>query len=238
MSARDYGFQEMGLPDIERRVANMIRIGRISAVDLPNKSVRVQSGNLESAWLRWPAGRAGGGKRRWDAPEVGEQVVMLSPTGDMSQAVVVPGLYQDSFDAPSSDANVDMAVYGDGAVFQYDRGTHTLTVDLGGSSVIVNRSQMVLTVGASALTITPSGSTLQTPLLTVDSPISTFTGLVSCAALQMTGAGGGAATLSGNVNIEGNVTTTGSLINNGKDVGGTHGHTNVQPGSGVSGGVA
>ena len=234
MSARSDGIHELSLPDIERRVANMIRYGTVLAVDLPNKRVRVKSGNIETAWLPWPAGRAGAGKRRWDAPEVGEQVVMLSPTGDMSQAAIIPGLYQDAHDAPSSDAADDMAEYGDGTVIGYNRSTHTLRADLGDSSLVMNRNQIVLTVGGSVLTITASGTTLATPQLTVNSPQSTFSGAVQCASLAVTGAGGSGATITGNVSINGKVTSTGTLTNNGINVGSTHRHSGVQSGGSLT----
>lgn len=241
MSAREEGIHQLSLPDIERRVANMIRYGKIMAVDLPGKRVRVKSGNIESDWLRWPAGRAGAGKRRWDPPEVGEQVVMLAPTGDLSQATFIPGLYQDDYDAPSSDAKEDLAEYDDGTVIGYNRETHTLTVNLGDSSLVMTREQFVLTVGASVLTITPDGTTLATPALTVNATLSTFngnatvTGILTCAALAMTGAGGGAATLNGNLTVNGNVATTGTLTNNSKNVGSTHTHGGVSAGGGTSG---
>lgn len=55
-------------------------------------------------------------------------------------------------------------------------------------------------------------------------------------AITNTGGGGGAtATITGPVNINGDVTTTGNLTNNGKSVGSTLKVSGVQPGSGTSG---
>lgn len=220
MTATAEGLHQLSVPDIERRVANMIRLGKITHVDLAAKRVRVQSGNLQSGWLPWPAGRAGQGKRRWDPPEVGEQVVMLSPSGDMTQAAIIPGLYQTSHDAPSADANQDLAEYSDGTVIGYNRSSHTLTIDLGDCSVVANRTQVVITVGGSVLTITGSGTTLETPALTVDAPNSTFTGNVSVGG-QLTysgglaGSGGSGATITGNVTVNGNISNTGNITSGG-----------------------
>lgn len=167
MSAREDGLQQLSLPDMERRLANTVRYGTVLAVDLPNKRVRVKSGDIESTWLPWPAGRAGAGKRRWDPPEVGEQVAMLAPGGDLRQAMVIPGLYQDAHDAPSADANEDLVEYSDGTVIGYNRSTHTLTANLGDSSLVMTRAAVTTTIGstsivanASSITLSAGGSTI------------------------------------------------------------------------------
>jgi phage baseplate assembly protein V len=235
VTARAEGIEELALPELERRVAGMVRVGTVMAVDLAAKKVRIKSGDLESAWVRWPAGRAGTGKRRWDAPEVGEQVVMVSPCGDMRQALVLPGIYQDAHDAPTTDGNKDHVTYGDGTVIEYDRGTHTLVANLGQSQILADRTKIELTIGATKLTLTAGGSTLETPQLTVDAPTSTFTGAVTVQGPfayhgGMTGSGGSGASVQGPVAVTG-----GSVTHNGKNIGSTHTHSGVQGGGGTSG---
>lgn len=227
MTARDEGIRDLALPDMERRIANMVRDGVIVAVDLPNKSVRVESGDITTAWLKWPAGRAGPGKRRWDPPEVGEQVTMISPSGDLRQARVIPGLYQDDYDAPSADGNKDMTVYGDGTVIEYDRATHTLTAD------VTAAGSITLRVGGTTLILRNGQATLVADDVMVQAPQTTFTGNVAIAGgLSVAGGGtGGTSTMTGNLQIEG-----GSLTHNGKNIGSTHTHGGVQTGSGNTGG--
>jgi phage baseplate assembly protein V len=157
MTARTEGIDELALPDMERRTANAIRYGRIMAVDYANARVRVKSGDIESAWLPWSTGRASGAKRRWDPPEVGEQVVMLSPGGDMRQAVVLTGVFQQSAGAPSDSADKDTTVYGDGTVVEYDRGSRTLLVNFGGTSITARPAAITLTVGGVSLAVSASG---------------------------------------------------------------------------------
>jgi phage baseplate assembly protein V len=265
MTARVESMADLSLPDMERRIANAIRYGTIMAVDLAKRRVRVKSGDIESTWLPWPAGRAGAGKRRWDPPEVGEQVVMLSPSGDLRQAAVIPGLYQDTHDSPSSSADKDHVTYGDGTTIEYDRGSHTLVVDLGASKVLANRDKIELTIGSTKLTLTASGAVLDaqqctvnsqqatvnattaatvvSPAVTLNTPTTTMTGnlvvagsITFGAGLIGTGVGGpGNATINGNVTVNGNVSNTGTLTNNGKSVGSTHTHSGVSSGSGTSG---
>jgi phage baseplate assembly protein V len=246
MTARSEGLRELALPDMERRLANAIRYGKVMEVDLAKRRVRIESGDLQSNWIPWPAGRAGAGKIRWDAPEVGEQGMMISPGGDMSQATFIPGIYQDSHDAPVSDPNKDHTAYGDGTVLEYDRGSHTLLVDLtGGVSVTANRNKIELKIGSTTLTLEAGKTTLVAPQLMVQSPTTTFTGTVLVQGLLtysagLAGSGGGGAVMTGPITqTGGNVSTGGgTLTNNGVNVGSTHTHNGVQTGSGSTGGPA
>lgn len=148
MSAREEGSAALALPDIERRTANMIRFGSISAVKLSNPPrVKVTSGNITTRWLPWAGGRAGAGKRRWDPPEVGEQVVLLSAGGDMRQALVIPGIYQSSYAAPSDNPDLDLTAYSDGTTISYDRSAHELVADLSGAKITANRQKIELEIG-------------------------------------------------------------------------------------------
>ncbi len=166
MTARQDGHEALALPDIERRLAAVVRDGTVMAVDHARRMVRVRSGEIETTWLPWTAGRAGAGKRRWDPPEVGEQVVMISPGGDLRLARVLPGAYSDAHDAPSSDGNKDVTEYGDGTVLEYDRATHTLRADLGDSRITASRTEVLLQVGDVRLSVTAAGVAITAPALT------------------------------------------------------------------------
>lgn len=160
MSARDEGLKRLSLPDLDRRMANMVRYGTVEEVDYPNKRIRVKSGKNTTAWLPWSVGRAGAGKRRWDAPEVGEQVVMLCPSGDLRQACVLPGVYRDAHDAPVTDVNKDHVTYGDGTTMEYDRSSHTVSINLGPTSLVADRSQVVISCNGSTITMNAAGVTI------------------------------------------------------------------------------
>lgn len=235
MTARSEGIEELALPDIERRTANQIRYGTILAIDYATARVRVKSGEIESAWLPWSTGRASAAKRRWDPPEVGEQVVMLAPTGDLRQAVVLTGVFQDSAGAPSASADKDTTVYGDGTVVEYDRGAHALVADLQGTKLFADRNKIELTIGGTVLTMTAAGTTLTTPQLTVEAPQSTFTGQVTVQGLLayqggMTGSGGSGAAINGPLAVTG-----GTVTHDGKNIGSLHTHSGVQAGGSNTG---
>ena len=155
MSSREEGIEQLSLPDMERRIASMIRYGKIIEVNHSTKKVRIKSGEIETDWLRWPAGSANSRKRLWNPPTVGEQVCMLAPTGDLRQATFIPGMYQDDYDAPSDDPDEDLAEYSDGAVIGYNVSTHKLTANLQSDTrLIMDRTSIKATRGDGSVEVT------------------------------------------------------------------------------------
>ena len=127
--------ETVALADIERRLANVVRLGVVAGVDHMAARCRVQYDADEAGapvltgWLPWVAPRAAG-DRAWWTPEAGEQVVLLAPSGELTQAVVLPSLYRETFPAPADAPTVHRTVYADGAVVEYDRAAHRLRAAL------------------------------------------------------------------------------------------------------------
>lgn len=173
--------------ETSRRLANTVRLGRVVDLDEAHARVKVQTGANTTTWVPWTTGRAGP-DRDWAAPEPGEQVLLLSPQGDLGQAVVVPGIYQDAHPAPADSADVRRTVYRDGTVHEYDRAAHWHLLDLrapsgsgqalaGGeaealietgritlrvgdaSSLVIEAERITITVGGSSITLTPDHMT-------------------------------------------------------------------------------
>lgn len=216
--------------ETERILANAIRIGVVAQLDEANARVKVNAGGLTTDWLPWLTARAGE-DRSWWAPEPGEQVLVLSPYGDPSQAVVLPAIYQDAHPAPASARTKHRVEYKDGAFVEYDREGHHYHLDVpsGGS--------ITLHIGGTTMLLEDGKATLTTPELLVDSPQSTFTGQVTVQGLLtylngMNGStgSGASASITGNIDFSG-----GSLTHNGKNIGSTHTHSGVQPGGGTTG---
>lgn len=63
------------IPEILRLLRNLIRIGTVSAIKLDDGLCRVDTGNNTTGWLHWLTARAGK-TRSWNAPSVGEQVLV------------------------------------------------------------------------------------------------------------------------------------------------------------------
>ena len=141
--------QEFRLVELARRLANVIRAGVIAEVDPAAARVRVRYGEDTAAltgWLPWITPRAGGGDTVWWAPKVLEQVLLLSPSGDLGQAIVLPALFSDSNSAPSGDPDKHLTIYADGAEIAYDQAAHKL--------------KAVLPAGATAEITAPDGVTI------------------------------------------------------------------------------
>ena len=118
-----------------RRFENLIRIGTIAAVDYHGKRLRVQSGSLLTDWLPWPA-EIGRNFKHWRPLRQDTQVVLVCPSGDPAQALIVAMLYADRLDAPATDRDVDLTRFEDGTELHYDSGSHHMQIDVVGSMTI------------------------------------------------------------------------------------------------------
>ena len=201
--------QDRRLQDLERRLNNLLMIGTISAVDYGSARCRVAIGEIQTAWLKWFTTRASS-DRSWWAPEVGEQVMVLSPSGELAAGTVLPAIYQSAHPPPGDRATHRIDDYGDGTRVTYDRASSVLTVECVGDIVVENAKSITINTGTT-LDITAGGDAmLKAPTVTVDSPQSTFTGAVTIKGPLtyqggMTGSGGSgpSATINGTVRVQG-----------------------------------
>lgn len=140
--------------ELNRRLDNMIRRGRIAEVDLvaDPPAVRVETGGLLTDWLPWFERRAGG-VRTWSPPSVGEGAVIFCPSGDPAVGFVLPGLMSDDFPPPSRSADEEIIAYPDGArqVYNHASGAWSLsgvkTVSIQADVSVTIDSQQTTTTG-------------------------------------------------------------------------------------------
>lgn len=118
----------MNFAHLSRMIENLVRVGTVLEVDLNTPRCRVKSGNLETDWLRMPSQRAGS-TLKWSPLTLGEQVIILSPSGDPAAGFVLPmGMFSDAINPPSNSADVEMTKYPDGAVVSYNHATHAMSI--------------------------------------------------------------------------------------------------------------
>ena len=122
--------------DLQRRVSNLLRPGRIIAVDPKSETVRVRLSDgdgsegslpLDTPWIKVMQERAGE-TSSWDFPEIGEQVLVLSPGGELSGGLVSHAIHYADRPAPSTDPKIKIHRFSDGFSFSYDQTTHTLLI--------------------------------------------------------------------------------------------------------------
>ncbi len=141
--------------DIPADLATLIRIGTVTAVDLAAARCRVRYGDPddddpgESPMIRWLTPRAGQ-TRVWSPPSVGEQVILLSPDGQIGGAVALCGLVQNAF-PPLGSTLAEAIEFADGARLTYDPEASALTA--------------ILPAGATAEIEATGGITLRGPVM-------------------------------------------------------------------------
>ncbi|MDS7800080.1 phage baseplate assembly protein V [Klebsiella michiganensis] len=128
----------MGIAELLRLLENIARTGTVTEIDEKNWRVRVQSGGLETTWLRWTAQRAGAFKV-WVPPSIGEQVWFLCLGGNTDVAFIGGSLYSDDNPAPGVSRNELIVTAPDGAMFCYDAEAGALQVK-GIKSAVVEAS--------------------------------------------------------------------------------------------------
>ena len=138
------------LVDLRRRLDNLLRAGTVSEVDLLRARVRVHYGagapgedvEAQTEFIPWLTTRAGA-DRTWWAPTLGEQVLILAPSGDLANAVALPAIYQVAAPPPESADAKHVTAYSDGTTIVYDTEGHCLLVDIpaGGKLLVVGAVQ-------------------------------------------------------------------------------------------------
>ena len=121
------------LSDLAKRLSNIIRIGTIFEINVQTAKARVKIGELETDFLPW-ANSNSGSNNSWNPPEIDEQVIILSPSGDLSQAVILPSIYKNN--ASNSDQNIKSITYQDGSKISFNVTSGTLDLDLKGNVTI------------------------------------------------------------------------------------------------------
>jgi len=205
--------------DLTRQLTNLIRIGHIAEIRADKVRVRL-SPTLTTTWLQWLALRAGD-VIDWCPPSPGEQVIVLSPEGDLTRGKVLAGLFSADSPAPASDLSLRAIHYPDGAVVRYHFARHALAAILpGGSSALVKADS----VTADAPQTTCTGHLTVKGNLTVEGVSALNNGA------QVKGGTGGAA-----MAIVGDVTATGDI--KAADISlRRHSHSKVRRGDETSGG--
>lgn len=143
----------METPELHRRLDNLIRLGTVAEVI--GDRARVQTGDNLTGLRPWLTHRAGADASWW-APSVGEQVVLLSPGGDLAQALILPALYQSAHAAPSTNPAVHQVTYRDGTQLTVDTNAKTLSIKPAGGLTIQVQGDVTLTAQGQC-TVTAGG---------------------------------------------------------------------------------
>ncbi|PWC10935.1 phage baseplate assembly protein V [Brenneria roseae subsp. americana] len=111
--------------ELFRLLGNLLRVGTVTEIDVDTWRVRVNSGELNTDWLRWETTRAGA-FNIWIPPSVGEQVLLGCIGGNPETAVILCSLYSDENPAAGSSINEMVIKAPDGATVRYDADASAL----------------------------------------------------------------------------------------------------------------
>ncbi|WP_353287798.1 phage baseplate assembly protein V [Wolbachia endosymbiont (group B) of Gerris lacustris] len=140
------------ISELNRKLANVIRIGVVKEIDYEKAKVRVKIGEFLTDWLPWITSKAGK-DRDWSPPDIDGQVMVFSPLGELSLGVVLAGIYQEKYPAPENKKEINSIKFQDGTKFTYDKGKHHLEIE------VVDK--ITLKAGGSRIEMTKSGIKLK-----------------------------------------------------------------------------
>ncbi|KUM03539.1 phage baseplate assembly protein V [Chromobacterium subtsugae] len=188
-----------------------IKYGTVSASKPGFARVRLPDmDNMRTMWLPIAYPKTQDDQACWTY-DTGEQVaVLLDAHGE--DGVILGAIYSEADPPPTTSRNKFMVRFKDGALLEYDRASHTLTVSGVQKVVVQTGADIVLQAGGK---------------VTVDAPDSEFSGnvlvkgkLVGQGGMAVSGGAGSAAVISGNMQVDGNVNASGSVM----DAGGNSNH--------------
>jgi len=96
----------------QRRLHNIATIGTVTHIDADRALMRLSVGDNETDWLSIPT-VAAGKVSVWRCPSIGEQFLLVSPSGELANAIPVMSLYSDHNPSPSVNPNEIRIRYND-----------------------------------------------------------------------------------------------------------------------------
>jgi phage baseplate assembly protein V len=136
------------IADLERRVFGLMRHGTVAAVDAGRGMVRLKlgqstaGGDFLGPWV--PYSQIAGAMKAHVPPAVGQQMTLMSPSGDIRQAVALPLTWSEQNESPSSSGEENVVVYGDVTI---KLTADALRLDVGAVSLVVSAAGISVTGG-------------------------------------------------------------------------------------------
>ena len=130
------------LSEQQRRLHNIATIGTVFDVNPDDQTMRLDVGDNQTDWLPIPA-LAAGQVRVWRCPSVGEQFLLVSPSGELANAIPVLSLYSNQHPSPSKDPNEIRVRFND---------SDFLSVNTQDSQLILKINDVIFDVNSTTLT--------------------------------------------------------------------------------------
>ena len=132
----------------QRRLHNIATIGTVIEIDADAALMRLAVGDNQTDWLSIPT-IAAGMVSVWRCPTIGEQYLLVSPSGELANAIPVISLYSDRNPSPSTDPNEIRIRYND---------TDFCSIDVVNSQLTMHVSQITNQAATNIVWDTPSAT--------------------------------------------------------------------------------
>lgn len=136
--------------ELERRAASRSRVGVIDAVDAAKGLARVKLLDGErpflTGWIPWQEAAAGA-MRTHMPPSVGQQVKVVSESGDLTDATIQGSLNSDGAPRPSGAGDAFVLGAVGSARIEVTGGGAEVTVKVGGVKLVVSGAGVAITGG-------------------------------------------------------------------------------------------
>lgn len=133
---------ETVINQLDRRQNNSLREGRITEVFPDEGMAKVDAGGVISKKVPWL--QRAGAIREWSPPTIGERVILISPSGEPGQGMILPGGYTDEFAAPHDKGGEKVVTIGDVTITQTDSA---FVIAAGGVTVTISASGLKVSGG-------------------------------------------------------------------------------------------
>lgn len=101
--------------EVERRLAGMIRHGRVHSVDAAAGMIRLRIGGTDSKPFLSPPvpyAQIAGALKAHTPPSVGQQMTLICPDGNVRMGVALPMTWSDANTSPSSSGEENVVTFG------------------------------------------------------------------------------------------------------------------------------
>lgn len=125
--------------------------------------------------------------KQYHMPDLYEDVLCLcSP--NMEDIYILGSFYAGDVKPPCSNPDITMIKFGDESEFSYNRNSHVYTIKIGATTIQANGNEISLTT-SDKVNISCNQATIQASKMSVNSPISTFSGDVAIGGNLTAGSG-------------------------------------------------
>ena len=211
----------MSIFDAPERAPSLIKLGEISSID-PGRGTASVVFDDEDGLVSYdlPVLQRNTLKNHdFAMPDIGEDAIVLFFGEGQEDGVIIGSIYAGEVTPPESTENRRTVVFDDDTRVCYDRQEHKLTVTIEGTEIVFNRQDGSITV-PNAVTINCTTATVKaSSSVTLDTPKTDVTGVLNVTGLitgkgglAVSGGGGAAVTVSGNMNLEGQIDASSDVV--------------------------